>query len=171
MSESASKPSWLWGGTPRRIRWTVHILSLLIVVLVIVIANFFIREFFWKFEATRFAAQAGATDAKMYYSHGSHRLLEIQAIDESGKSDTGSIPGMYDMEPAGRQSEGCDVYFLYQSHACGAPHRITQQSYLLAFNRMMRVMCANPQWFGPHGERLRDGDGQTNRPSFKPITD
>jgi hypothetical protein len=168
MSATAPKPSWHWGATPRRIKWTVGVLFLLLLGSLFVIAIFGERDFFWKFEATNVASQAGATDAKMFYSRGSHRLLEIALINED-KPDTGPIAGMYEMKPAGRQADGCEIYFLYQSPTLGTPHRITQESYLRAFNHMMRTMCANPKWFGPHGERLQPDEGQTNRPPFKAI--
>jgi hypothetical protein len=169
MSAPGPKPSRFWGQTPRRIKWTVHLLALLLVGSLFAIAIFVEREYVWRFEATRFAEQAGAVDAKMFYSHNSHRLLEIAVIDESGKPDTGPIPSIYDMNPAGRQLEGCEVYFLYQSPVMGAPHRAAQQSYVKSFNHKMRTLCANPEWFGPQGERLQDDEGKTNRPPFKVI--
>ena len=166
MSATAPKASWLWGATPRRIKWAAGVLFLLLLGSFFVIATFVERDFVWKLEASDFASEAGATDAKMFYSHGSHRLLEIALINED-TPDTGPIADMYEMKSAGRQTNGCDIYILYQSPSLGAPHRITQESYLRAFNHMMRTMCANPGWFGPHGERLQPDEGQTNRPPFK----
>lgn len=168
MSAPTPKSSRFWGQTPPRIKWIVGLLALFFIASLLVIGNFIWRDIVWKFEATDFAAQAGASDAKMYYSHGSHRLLEIAFINED-RADSGPIASLYEMKSAGRQQEGCDVYFLYQSRLLGAPHRITQESYLRAFNHMMRGMCANPGWFGPHGERLHANEGQTNRPPFKVI--
>lgn len=169
MNSPVPRPSRFWGPTPHRIKWAGRLLVLLLIVSLFAFAIFIERDFVWRFEATRFADRTGAVDAKMYYSHGSRRLLEIALIDESGKTDTGPIPDIYDMKPAGRQAEGCDVYFLYQSPAAGAPHRIAQESYRRSFNHMMRTMCANPAWFGPLGERLQPNEGQTNRPSFRMI--
>ena len=169
MNATNSKPSRFWGATPSRIKWLVCILFLLLIGLLLVIGNFMVREIVWKGEATNFAAQAGVSDARMYYSHGSHRLLEIALIDESGKPDTGPTPRTYDMKPTGRQADGFDIYYLYQSRALGAPLRISQESYLKSFNHAMRTMCANPDWFGPHGERLGKNEGNTNRAPFKPV--
>jgi hypothetical protein len=168
MSATAPTLSCFWGTTPRRIKWFVQISFVLLAGSAIIIAILLFRDFVWKFNATYFANQAGCADAKTYYSRGSRRLLEIAVVDESGKSDVVRIPNMFETEPAGRQTDGLDIYFFYVSPSGGAPERITGESYVKGFNHWMRTLCANPDWFGPSGEPLPDST-QSNRPAFKSV--
>jgi len=166
MSAAAPKLSRFWGATPRRIKWFAGFLLILLVCAIFAVGVLLFRNIFWKINANYFAGQAGAADAKMYYSHGSRRLLEIAVIDESGKSDANRVPNMFEMEPTGRQTDGYDIYFFYISPS--GPQRITAQTYVKEFNHWMRTIYANPDWFGTNGEPLPDS-GRTNRTRFKRI--
>jgi hypothetical protein len=168
MSATAPKPSRFWGTTPRRIKWFVGVLFVLLIGAVFAIAVLLFRDFIWKFNATYFAGEAGRGDAKMYYARGFPRLLELATFDDSHAVDAGPIPAHFEMRPAGRRQDGFDVYFIYVSSLEGSAERIPGESYVKEFNHQMRVIIANPDWFDSHGERLPDSPG-TNRPPFKRV--
>jgi hypothetical protein len=171
MTTSDARRSRFWGDTPRRIKW-LFILSLLLIVVACAGAGIlFWQNVVWGWEATRFAGETGSYDAGMYYSRGRHFLLEIALIDESDKLDKTPYRSLYELQPSGRRTNGCDIWFLYISPNMGRPHRVAQETYVKAFNHRMRTICENPEWFDARGERLPDDDGVTNRAKFKVIPD
>ena len=111
------------------------------------------HNYFLKYRAKNFAAEAGFAEATHNFVRGNFWLYEIKLykFDANG---SGTVPTDSTTEPAGKMDGQFQVYYLLVDEQFPKVHQEIQRAFVNAYNQHMHHYFEHPEWFDKNGQRI-----------------
>jgi hypothetical protein len=126
------------------------------------------HNYFLKYYAKRYAAEAGYAEALRHYTRGELWIYETKPYKQD-YDGTGPVRNDGDIEPAGKLDGRLSVYYYLVFEDFPGPHREIQQAFVDGYNWQMRLYTEHPDWFDQCGLRIpmRDLKGKKQPSAIK----
>ncbi len=118
----------------RKVKIVICLLATIAVVSLGFIGYLLFQNYWWKFEAKRYAESSARLEAQGMFRHGSLCLFKMD-----GQCD--------EVHNSGQHDGPFEIWIAFYQPSLGQAHRVTTEYWVEAFNEQMRLMQKDPEKF------------------------